>query len=126
MTSNNNIIPRRWKSTLVDTSITVIGFSDSKVPIVVKILAYELDYGPVIDVQITCNIPYKPGVWGDHPMRIVSDNLPCSEFSEIIDNTEVTRAIILDLANPEKKNLYTTTDCTYRAALIGSLKHFWS
>ena len=125
-------LPRRWKSTLVDTVITVIGTKDehgtrTNVPIDMKICAYELDYGPVIDVEIKCNIGYQPGIWIDHPLNLVEPgSLIDYEVSEIIDDTPATRAIIAELANPVKKNLYTTTDCSYRAALIASLKNFWS
>ena len=133
-------LPRRWKSTLADKVITVIGTKDefgmrTNVPIDMKICAYELDYGPVIDVEIKCNIGYQPGIWIDHPLNLDKNCIDNPgilidhtnyEVSEIIDDTPVTRAIIAELANPTEKNLYTTTDCTYRAALIASLKNFWS
>jgi hypothetical protein len=61
---NSNItkLPRRWKSTLVDAVLTVIGSKDedglsmTDVPIRMRIRAYELDYGPVIDLEIKCKI----------------------------------------------------------------------
>lgn len=126
--------PRRWKSTLTDTVITVIGTKEAEngtrnnVPICMRICAYELDYGPVIDVKIECDIGYQNGVWIDHPFRLDSCVEPGSliEVSEIIDDTPATRTLITELANPTEKKLYTTTDCSYRAALIASIKNFWS
>ena len=133
--SNTTKLPHRWKSTLADALLTVIGSKDedglsmTDVPIRMRIRAYELDYGPVIDLEIKCKVAYEPGIWIDHPLRIVYDKNSHNtkyDVSEIIDDTPATRALIEELANPNSKKLYTTTDCSHRAALIASLRNFWS
>jgi len=124
-TYNNNI---PLKVNIADTTITVIGTKQdsTEVPIKITIVAYQLNYGPVIDIQIKCDVPYVYGEWIDHPFRTVYTNDFNNEISEIIDDTPAIRAIIEELINPEEKKLYTTTDCTHRAALIASLNYFWS
>ncbi len=131
----------RYESTLIDTTITVdgskfdmfgYGEGNGPVPIQVKITAYKLDYGPVIDLTITVSVPYtSPMDWSDHPFMLTKRDrddkkTPKSSVGEIIDDTPAVRAILTELAQPEKFKLYTTTDCTHRAALIASLEFFWS
>lgn len=122
----NNDIP--LKVNIADTTVTVIGTKQdsTEVPIKIKIVANQLNYGPVIDIQINCDVPYVNGEWIDHPFRTLYTKDFSNELSEIIDDTPAIRAIIEELINPNKKNLYTTTDCTHRAALIASLNFFWS
>ncbi len=132
-----------YKSTLVDTVITVKGSrfdlygSDDgdggSSDIKVTIKAYELTYGPVIDLTIKVNIPYtSPMNWSDHPFMYlrqdkgVKEPTPRSYMGDIIDDTPAVRAILTELAQTEPFKLYTTTDCTHRAALIASLEYFWS
>ena len=131
----------RYESTLIDTTITVdgskfdlydYGGDTGPTPIQVKVTAYKLDYGPVIDLTITVNVPYTgPMNWSDHPLMLTKQdrddkNAHRSSIGEIIDDTPAVRAILNELVQPEKFKLYTTTDCTHRAALIASLEFFWS
>lgn len=119
---------RKYKSTLVDTTIKVIGTKYGAVPIDLKVVAYELSYGPVIDLTITASVPYtNPVEWSDHPFLLLKQQeAPRTSVSDIIDDTPAVRAILTELVQPEEFKLYTTTDCTHRAALIASLKYFWS
>ena len=122
---------RNYESTLVDTTITVTGTKYDAVPIQVKVTAYKLNYGPVIDLTITASVPYTNFMeWSDHPlMHLKHDKNEAgarSSMGEILDDTPAVRAILNELVQPEKFKLYTTTDCTHRAALIASLEHFWS
>lgn len=132
---------RNYKSTLVDTIITISSSGSSfdnddefngmdRVPIQVTIKAYELSYGPVIDYDIKVSVPYtNPMDWDDHPfMYLKQDNAQEKRTTSgnIIDDTPAVRAILQELVKAEPFKLYTTTDCTHRARLIAALDSFWS
>ena len=119
----------KYKSTIADTTIIVDGSNmkyTEKRPIKLTIKAYELNYGPVIDLTITVDIKYD-NYWSDHPFKHI-DNYDDSKYivSDIIDDTPAIRSIIKELIQKEPFNLYTTTDCTHRAGLIKALSYFWS
>jgi len=133
LVSNSQEYPKLFKSVIVDKSIVVIGYkntpNDNEVHIInMRIKAYELNYGPVIHFSVKVDVPYNPGEWSDHPLRIANEKREeCINSSEdIIDDTPATRALIMELANSEIKHLYTTTDCSYRASIIAALQYFWS
>jgi hypothetical protein len=48
------------------------------------------------------------------------------KVANIIEDTPIIRAMIMDLVSTEKRKLYTTTDCTYKARLIKAIASFWS
>jgi hypothetical protein len=120
------------KSTLHDVTLTIHGsrfMSDTKVPIMLTIVVKELNYGPVLDIMIHADVPFTGTMdWDDHPLsRVDKEHLVGKKkVEEIIDDTPAIRAVIAELANPEKQNLYTTTDCTHRAQLIAFLASCWS
>jgi hypothetical protein len=130
-----------YKSTLVDTVITVEGLpfaidkcgfteeASTTTPIQVSIKAYELNYGPVIDYTIKCSVPFTDLMhWSDHPFMFSNKERSGKKTrsTNIIDDTPAVRAILQELAAKEAFQLYTTTDCTHRARLIQSLENFWS
>ena len=131
-----------YKSTLVDTVITVQGTkmttdscdfteeASDTTPIQVSIKVYELNYGPVLDYTITSSIPFTNVMdWTDHPLMYVKKNHYDEKKSiseNIIDDTPAVRLLIQELAAKEPFKLYTTTDCTHRARLIQALETFWS
>jgi hypothetical protein len=122
-----------YKSTLAETTLTVecMRFNSvKKVPVQLSIKIYELNYGPVLDYEIKCNVPYThPMEWDDHPFMYCKqdDEQPKRYKSEnIIDDTPAVRAIIQELVKKEPFQLYTTTDCSHRARLIAALETFWS
>lgn len=129
-----SIETKNFKSIIVERTIIVIGYKNDshykseEVPINLTIKAYELNYGPVIDFTVSVDIPYEPGVWIEHPFLIDYQLKGESKDSvgDIIDDTPAIRAIIMELANPEKKELLTTTDCRHRSGLIASLRFFYS
>ena len=49
-----------------------------------------------------------------------------NKVANIIEDTPAIRAMIMELVSEEKRNLYTTTDCTYKARLIKAIASFWS
>jgi hypothetical protein len=120
------------KSTLHDVTLTIHGsrfMSDVKTPIMLTIVVKELNYGPVLDILIHADVPFTGAMhWDDHPLsRVDKEHLSGGKkIDEIIDDTPAIRAVIAELVNPEKQNLYTTTDCTHRAQLIAFLASCWS
>lgn len=116
------------KSILVDTTITVIGTDYAEdIPITLHIKAIELDYGPVIDFEVKASVPFTNILeWSDHPFACSTEYMEGSKVSNIIEDTPIIRAMILELASGEKRKLHTTTDCTYRARLIRAIASFWS
>jgi len=119
----------RTKATLLKTVITVSGKKDGYiVPITLQIDAVTLNYAPLIHYTIKCDVPYyeKDALdWDDHPFRFVKSLESSTEAGNIIDDTEATRALIMDLA-AEPKKMYTTTDCSHKGRLISALSLFWS
>jgi hypothetical protein len=130
-----------YKSTLVDTVITVqgtrfdvdsCGFTEEEsgtTPIQVSMKAYELNYGPVLDYTIRCSVPFTDLMhWSDHPFMFSNKEQSGKKTTStnIIDDTPAVRAILEELAAKEPFKLYTTTDCTHRARLIQALESFWS
>jgi len=119
----------KYKSTIADTTIIVFGSNmkqDENIPITLTIKAYELNYGPVIELTITVDIEYDP-YWSDHPFRHIEKYVESKKIvSDIIDDTPAIRSIIKELTQKEPFKLYTTTDCTHRAGLIKALSYFWS
>jgi hypothetical protein len=120
------------KSVLHEVTLTIHGsrfMSGNKVPIMLTIVVKELNYGPVLDIMIHSDVPFTGSMdWDDHPLsRVGKEQLVGGKkMDEIIDDTPAIRAVIAELVNPEKQNLYTTTDCTHRAQLIAFLASVWS
>lgn len=117
------------KSVYAQCEITVLGNKDGvKVPIKISVVAFELNYGPVIDLSITCDVPYyETGFvdWFDHPLMWSKNVEKGTRVGNIIDNTPAVRALIDELVAAEK-DLYTTTNCTHKGRLIRALNSFWS
>ncbi len=134
---------KRIKSVLHDITITVMGRKQSvseegfpiseDVPILLSILAVELDYGPCIDLTIRVDKPCEMGwVWDNHPLLLCrareeeDREAPVAECGEILDDTPAVRAILAELCEPGERKLYVGTDCTHRARLIRALQLMWS
>jgi hypothetical protein len=119
---------KHTKSILVDTRITVIGDNNGNdIPIILNIRAIELDYGPVIDFQVMSSVTFtNMSNWSDHPFMCSTEYMENNMVSNIIEDTPCIRAMIMELASEEKRTLYTTTDCTYKARLIKAIASFWS
>ena len=116
------------KSVICDKIVTVIGSNDDDdVSIELHVKAVELDYGPVIDFEVTASIPFTNIMeWSDHPLAFSTEYTEHGKVANIIEDTPVIRAMIMELVSSEKRNLHTTTDCTYRARLIKAIASFWS
>lgn len=118
---------KHTKSILCDTTITVIGTKDEDVPIQLHVKAIELDYGPVIDFEVKASIPFTNMMdWSDHPFACSTEYMEDGKVTNIIEDTPVIRAMIMELVSLEKRTLYTTTDCSYKARLIKAIASFWS
>lgn len=119
---------KHTKSILVDKTITVVGSNDhGDIPIQLHVKAIELDYGPVIDFEVSSSAPYKNMMdWSDHPFSCSKEYMEGNKVANIIEDTPAIRAMIMELVSEEKRNLYTTTDCTYKARLIKAIASFWS
>jgi len=99
-------------------------------PVSLTITANELNYGPVIELIITTNIPYdskNPLEWDDHPFKYVDSKHKENNYTiaDIIDDTPAVRALIEELV-AAPKSLYTTTDCMHKSRIINALTRFWS
>jgi len=115
------------KSVLCNTTITVIATRDEDLPIELHVKAIELDYGPVIDFEVKASIPYTNNIeWCDHPFACSTEYMENGLVANIIEDTPAIRAMIMELVSSEKRKLYTTTDCTYKARLIKAIASFWS
>jgi hypothetical protein len=116
------------KSILVDTSITVIGTNDDgDIPIQLDVKAIELDYGPVIDFEVSSSAKFTNMIdWSDHPFMCSNEYMEDNTVSNIVDDTPAIRALIEELVSPVKRKLYTSTDCTYKARLIKAILTFWT
>ena len=119
---------KHTKSILVDTIIHVIGTNCIEdVPISLHVKAIELDYGPVIDFEVTTSVPYtNTEQWYDHPFQNSVDYINGNTVGNIIDDTPTIRMMIQDLISNEKKRFYTSTECTYKGRLIKAIASFWS
>jgi len=118
---------KHTKSILCNTMITVIATKDEDVPIELYVKAIELDYGPVIDFEVKASIPFTNIIeWCDHPFSCSTEYVENGMVANIIEDTPVIRAMIMELVSSEKRKLYTTTDCTYKARLIKAIASFWS
>jgi len=115
---------------ILDTTLNVNGMAidSASVPILMKVKVYELNYGPVLKVKILTNVRLTDSMLGgDHPLMYADEFLEEGKrlVAEIVDDTPAVRALINELVS-EKRNLYTTTDCTHKARLIKSILSFWS
>jgi len=119
---------KHMKSVLVDTTITVIGSNDTgDIPITIGVKAIELDYGPVIDFEVSASVKFTNHMeWSDHPLMCSTEYMEGNKIANIIEDTPVIRALIMELVSEEKRKLHTTTDCTYKARLIKAIASFWS
>ena len=118
---------KHTKSILCDTKITVIGSMDDDIPIELHVKAIELDYGPVIDFEVSASHPFTNLMeWSDHPFACSTEYMEGKKVANIIEDTPVIRAMIMELVSPVKHKLHTTTDCTYKARLIKAIASFWS
>lgn len=128
MYSHSEWQKKHTKSVLVDTTITVIGTNNhDDVPITLKVKAIELDYGPVIDFQVVPSVPFTNMIdWADHPLMCSKEYMEDGTVANIVDDTPAIRAMIMELVSSEKRVLYTSTDCTYKARLIKAIASFWS
>ena len=118
---------KHTKSILCDTKITVIGSMDDDIPIELHVKAIELDYGPVIDFEVSASHPFTNLMeWSDHPFLCSKEYMEDGKVANIIEDTPVIRAMIMELVSPVKHKLHTTTDCTYKARLIKAIASFWS
>jgi hypothetical protein len=119
---------KHTKSILVDTTIIVIGSNDDgDVAIQLHVKAIELDYGPVIDFEVSASHPFTNLMdWSDHPLMCSKEYIEDKKVANIIEDTPVIRAMIMELVSPEKRTLHATTECTYKARLIKAIASFWS
>lgn len=119
---------KHTKSVLVDKKISVIGSNDNgDVSIELHVKAIELDYGPVIDFEVKASVPFTNMMdWSDHPFASSKEYMEGNKVANIIEDTPAIRAMIMELVSSEKRNLYTTTDCTYKSRLIKAIASFWS
>ena len=119
---------KHTKSVICDKTITVIGSNeDDDVSIELHVKAIELDYGPVIDFEVSASIPFTNIMeWSDHPLAFSTEYSEDGKVANIIEDTPCIRAMIMELVSLEKRNLHTTTDCTYKARLIKAIASFWS
>lgn len=118
---------KHTKSILCDTKITVIGSMDHDVSIELHVKAVELDYGPVIDFEVSSSHPFTNLMeWSDHPFSHSKDYMENGKVANIIEDTPCIRAMIMELVSSEKRKLHTTTDCTYKSRLIKAIASFWS
>jgi hypothetical protein len=128
MENNSEWQKKHMKSILCDTTITVIGSNDDgDVSIELHVKAIELDYGPVIDFEVKASVPFTNIMdWCDHPFASSTEYMEGNKVANIIEDTPGIRAMIMELVSSEKRQLYTTTDCTYKARLIKAIASFWS
>ena len=118
---------KHTKSILCNKTITVIGTKDDDVSIELYVKAIELDYGPVIDFEVKASIPFTNIMdWSDHPLACSTEYMEDGIVANIIEDTPLIRAMIMELVSEEKRKLHTTTDCTYKARLIKAIASFWS
>jgi hypothetical protein len=118
---------KHTKSILCDTTITVVARKDDDVPIQLHVKAIELDYAAVIDFEVKASEPFTDMMdWCDHPFACSTEYMEGNKVANIIEDTPAIRAMIMELVSSEKRNLYTTTDCTYKARLIKAIASFWS
>lgn len=119
---------KHTKSVLCDNTITVIGTNEIEdVPITLHVKAIELDYGPVIDFEVSASHPFtNMEQWCDHPFACSKEYMEGNKVANIIEDTPIIRAMIMELVSEEKRKLHTTTDCTYKARLIKAIASFWS
>jgi hypothetical protein len=119
---------KHMKSVLCDKVITVIGSNDDgDVPIQLHVKAIELNYGPVIDFEVKTSVFYTDIMdWSDHPFSCSKEYMEGNTVANIIEDTPCIRAMIMELVSEEKRKLYTTTECTYKARLIKAIASFWS
>ena len=118
---------KHTKSILCDTKITVIGSKDDDISIELHVKAIELDYGPVIDFEVSTSHPFTNIMeWPDHPFLCSKEYMEDDKVANIIEDTPCIRAMIMELVSPVKHKLHTTTDCTYKARLIKAIASFWS
>jgi len=128
MYSQNEWLTKHTKSVIVDTTITVIGSNDDgDVPITLRVKAIELDYGPVISFKVMSSVRFTNlAEWSDHPFACSKEYMEGNTVGNIVEDTPAVRALIMELVSSEKRTLYTTTDCTYKARLIKAISSFWS
>ena len=128
MNSETAWLAKHTRSVLVDTTLKVTGSNDDgDVPITLRVKAIELDYGPVIKFGVKSSVKFTNMVeWSDHPFMCSTEYMNGNTVSNIIDDTPAIRAMIMELVSLEKKKLYTSTDCTYKARLIKAISSFWS
>lgn len=127
MSSHSDWQKKHTKSVLCDTTITVLGATDKgEVPIQLHVRAVELDYGPVIDFEVSSSVKFTNMMdWSDHPFMCSKEYMEDNKIANIIEYTPVIKAMIMDLISEEKHTLYTRTDCTYKARLIKAIASFW-
>ena len=117
------------KRVLIDTRITVHGSKiyQEDIPIELHIKVLELNYGPVLDFEVTASMKFTNLVeWSDHPLMCSKEYMEGNTVANIIEDTPLIRAMLEELSNGPKRKLHTTTDCTYKARLIKAIASFWS
>jgi hypothetical protein len=120
---------KHLKEILVNTTIVVMGanVNEDDVPISLDIKAGVLNYGSVIDFQVTASVGFTNlTFWGDHPLMCSSEYMEGNSVGNIVEDTPAIRALIMELVSSEKRKFYTTTDCTHKARLIKAIASFWS
>lgn len=118
---------KHTKSILCDKTVLVIGSNDDDVSIELHVKAIELDYGPVIDFEVSASHPFTNIMeWSDHPFSCSKEYMEGNKVANIIEDTPLIREMIMELVSSEKRKLHTTTDCTYKARLIKAIASFWS
>ena len=120
----------RTKSILFDKKITLtctpINDMEKELDIILHIVAIELNYGPVIHLDITASVPYEKNQFEDHPFRFVDSNhIEEGQIREILDDTPAVRSLIEELC-AEPRKLYTGTWGDHCKRIIKSLTLFWS
>ena len=110
-----------YESTIANETISVEGSVGS---IQLRVEAYKLTYGPVIEIRISVD---KQCIGSEHPFILINPfKIEKGKVEDIIDDTPAIRGIINELVQKKKFKLYSTSDCIHRAALIRSLTLFWS
>jgi hypothetical protein len=119
---------RHTKSVLVNRIITVIGTNGAHdIPIDIHVKAIELDYAPLIDFEVSSSVKFTNFMdCSDHPFACSKEYMEGNKVANIIEDTPIIRAMIMELVSDEKHALHSSTDCTYKARLIKAIASFWS
>jgi hypothetical protein len=124
---DSNWLATRTKSVIADAHLTVEGEknNDETIAITLHVRAIELNYGPVIFLEITANHPMTAD-WSHHPFRYAKEYMEDNSVGNIIDDTPAIRAMIAELVSTEERKFYSGTAEEHTARLIKAIAMFWS